>query len=44
MGSSMSNYEIEVIIKTFDDVAAALVLIQDALIGLNQRITELENE
>ncbi len=40
----MRNYEIEAIIKTFDAVIADLVLIQDALIELNQRITVLENE
>jgi hypothetical protein len=40
----MRKYEIEVIIKTFDDVAAALLLIQDALIAINARLTELEND
>jgi hypothetical protein len=40
----MRNYELEVIIKSFDDVSAALVLIQDALIAINRRVTELEND
>jgi hypothetical protein len=39
----MRNYELEVIIKSFDDVSAALILIQDALIAINRRVTELEN-
>jgi len=40
----MRKRELEVIIKSFEDVSAALVLIQDALIAINHRVTELENE
>ena len=40
----MRKTELEVIIKSFEDVTAALVLIQDALIALNHRVKVLENE
>jgi hypothetical protein len=40
----MRKYELEIIIKSFEDVSAALVLIQDALIAINHRVTELEND
>ena len=40
----MRKTELEVIIKSFEDVTAALVLIQDALIAINQRVKALEND
>ena len=43
-GVKMRKTELEVIIKSFEDVTAALVLIQDALIAINHRVSELENE
>ena len=43
-GAKMRKRQLEVIIKSFEDVSAALVLIQDALIAINHRVTELENE
>jgi hypothetical protein len=43
-GVRMRKYEFEVIIKSFEDVSAALVLIQNALIAINHRVTKLENE
>ena len=40
----MRKTELEVIIKSFEDVTAALALIQDALIAINQRVKALEND
>lgn len=40
----MRKTELEVIIKSFEDVTAALVLIQDALTAINHRVSELEND
>ena len=39
----MRKTELEIIIKSFEDVTAALILIQDALIAINHRVKELEN-
>ena len=43
-GVKMRKTELEVIIKSFEDVSAALVLIQDALIDINHRVKKLEND
>jgi hypothetical protein len=40
----MHKYELAMIIKSFEDVTSALVLIQDALIAINARVTDLEND
>lgn len=40
----MRKTELEVIIESFEDVTVALVLIQDALRAINQRVKALEND
>ena len=39
----LSERELTIIIKIVDDISEALELLKDAVIAINERVTELEN-